>query len=109
MTCLLDLPVEILTLIISEVLFTPRAAPECPSTTDRVAVDLLYKPYATRVHHEQRNTNITTLTTESTLLLTCREIHDVTKALLNRPHPISYHLDLAILNGAAQVTDIIAT
>ncbi|KAL3454209.1 hypothetical protein BJX65DRAFT_263000 [Aspergillus insuetus] len=109
MSCLLDLPVEILTLIISEVLFTPRAAPECPLTTDRVAVHLLYKPTKTRVHHEQRGIDITTLSTKSVLLLTCRQLHDVTKALVALPHSITYHLDLAILNGADQVTDIIAT
>jgi hypothetical protein len=105
----LDLPIEILTLIISEVLFTPRTAPECPSTAGRVAVDLRYKPTKTRVHHEQRSTDITTLATESALLLTCRQLHDVIKALLALTHPITYHLDLAILNAPNSVTDIIAT
>ncbi|KAL3483593.1 hypothetical protein BJX62DRAFT_244746 [Aspergillus germanicus] len=109
MPCLLDLPVEILTLIISEVLFTPRAAPRYPSTTGRVAVDLLYKPTKTIVHHEKRSTDISSLSTNSALLLTCRQLHDITKALLILPHPIIYHLDLAILNDAEQVTDIIAT
>ncbi|KAL2838123.1 hypothetical protein BJY01DRAFT_220276 [Aspergillus pseudoustus] len=102
----LDLPIEIQSLIITEALFTPRPAPRCPSTRDRVSQDLKYTPTAgSKIRHEERSTNAYTLSTDLSLLLTCRQIHSVTKATLLRPRPISYTLDLAILHSQ----DIYAT
>ncbi|KAL4908414.1 hypothetical protein BDW74DRAFT_100482 [Aspergillus multicolor] len=95
----LQLPPEIRSIVIEHALFNSRPAPEYPSKENRSTFnDLRYMAWRARPYHEIRPTHSPSNSLD--LLLTSKEFHDETKAILARQESryIKYHLDISAEN-----------
>ncbi|KAL3476004.1 hypothetical protein BJX99DRAFT_270814 [Aspergillus californicus] len=93
----LQLPPEIRTIIISQVISSSCPAPEYPSKENRSTYnDIHYMAWRARPYHEIRSTH--SPSNSLALLLTSKQVRDDTNAILTLQRSTNYHLDISVEN-----------
>ncbi|KAL2833058.1 hypothetical protein BDW59DRAFT_157195 [Aspergillus cavernicola] len=94
----LDLPAELRSLIIENVLFDRCQPPTKPSKTNRTIFrDIPYNAWRCRAYYQEQQHNTQGPSNSLSLLLTSRQISSETQAILHL-NPTDYHLDISMLN-----------